>query len=573
MPTIAPSITSVIGLDTNPIDKTAFRNYFVAIESIFAGSGIIRVSAGAPGAGLGVDGDICVDTTNGRLYAAKAAGAWGGYTSLVGAPGSNGSPGTNGTNGVNAGYAYTFDTATAMSAPAAGALRANNATFASVTLLAINVTSADGATLAAAIGTWDGSTTTANRGRLLIKKISAPSNFFEYSISGASTNNTTWYQLAVTPIASNGTIAASDAISIEWRRTGDAGAGAGSVTSITAGSGLSAGGVGAVGGAITGAGTFTVVEAVNAQTGTTYTYVAADHTKLIVRSNAAAMADTLPQATTTFGAGFVFEVVNNGPGVLTITPTTSTIAGQTSLVLSRGDGARLVSDGTNWQLADGPGLRVPSSSVASAATTDIGSAASNRVLISGTTTITSFGTVANQIRFVTLSGALTLTHNATSLILPNGGANIAGAAGDSFTAISDASGNWRVLNYQRADGTALALPTSVVQNNATSAISKGYTLTPNNLGSLSTGTTTLDPTQGNYQYLTLTGSITIAAPSADCAIDVLVTMGAGATAITMSGFTVGASTGSTLTFTSTHKFVLSIRRINGVSTYSWYALQ
>jgi hypothetical protein len=91
----------------------------------------------------------------------------------------------------------------------------------------------------------------------------------------------------------------------------------------------------------------------------------------------------------------------------------------------------------------------PEVTVASAATTDIGASNSEQVAISGTTTITSFGTRANKVRFGRFTGALTLTHNATSLILP-GGANITTAAGDTFTAESDASGNWRVLQYTRA---------------------------------------------------------------------------------------------------------------------------
>jgi len=93
--------------------------------------------------------------------------------------------------------------------------------------------------------------------------------------------------------------------------------------------------------------------------------------------------------------------------------------------------------------------------VASAGTCDIGSAAQQRVRITGTTTITSLGTGANQLRHVLFEGALTLTHNATSLILP-GGANIATAAGDTATFASDGSGNWRCLAYQRADGSVHA---------------------------------------------------------------------------------------------------------------------
>jgi hypothetical protein len=88
--------------------------------------------------------------------------------------------------------------------------------------------------------------------------------------------------------------------------------------------------------------------------------------------------------------------------------------------------------------------------VASAATTDIGAAASYAVKITGTTTITSFGTDGQGPRFIRFTGALTLTHNASSLILP-GGANITTAAGDTCIAIPIPSGaGWYVSNYQRA---------------------------------------------------------------------------------------------------------------------------
>lgn len=97
--------------------------------------------------------------------------------------------------------------------------------------------------------------------------------------------------------------------------------------------------------------------------------------------------------------------------------------------------------------------------VASAATTPIGADnsayASNNITISGTTTITSLGTIAAGIqRDVTFSGALVLTHNATSLILPTA-ASITTAAGDTAKFQSLGSGNWKCLNYQRASGQPL----------------------------------------------------------------------------------------------------------------------
>lgn len=85
--------------------------------------------------------------------------------------------------------------------------------------------------------------------------------------------------------------------------------------------------------------------------------------------------------------------------------------------------------------------------VASAATCDILGAASDFIAISGTATITSLGTGINKIRFVRATGAFTLTHNASSLILP-GGANIVATNGDTFIVISDASSNARIFAYQ-----------------------------------------------------------------------------------------------------------------------------
>ncbi len=88
--------------------------------------------------------------------------------------------------------------------------------------------------------------------------------------------------------------------------------------------------------------------------------------------------------------------------------------------------------------------------VASAATTNIGAATSNNVRITGTTTITSFGTAdAGITRFVRFAAALTLTYNGTSLILP-GGQNILTVADDTAEFLSLGSGNWVCLSYKYA---------------------------------------------------------------------------------------------------------------------------
>lgn len=115
---------------------------------------------------------------------------------------------------------------------------------------------------------------------------------------------------------------------------------------------------------------------------------------------------------------------------------------------------------------------------------------------------------------------------------------------------------------------------AVVQNGTTSLITVGYTITPYNGTTVSTGTFTPVPANGNYQYYTNAGAHTFAVPTADCAIDVLITNTTGAGAVTFtSAFTVSASVGDSLTTTSANKFIISVRRINAVSTYTIKALQ
>lgn len=92
--------------------------------------------------------------------------------------------------------------------------------------------------------------------------------------------------------------------------------------------------------------------------------------------------------------------------------------------------------------------------IASASTCDIGAEPEYRLNVTGTTTITSFGTTANSRKLLRFSDAVTLTYNATTLILP-GAADITTAAGDIFKFASDGSGNWRCVGYTKADGKAL----------------------------------------------------------------------------------------------------------------------
>jgi hypothetical protein len=132
-----------------------------------------------------------------------------------------------------------------------------------------------------------------------------------------------------------------------------AAAGSGTVTSVSPGGGLTSTVTAAApGSAITGAGTLSGAHVVNAQVGTSYAIVDGDRGKMITASNAGAQAYTLAQAgaASAFQAGWFADIKNVGAGILTITPTTSTINGASSLVLWPGQGGRIVSDGANYHV-------------------------------------------------------------------------------------------------------------------------------------------------------------------------------------------------------------------------------
>lgn len=146
------------------------------------------------------------------------------------------------------------------------------------------------------------------------------------------------------------------------------------------------------------------------------------------------------------GRGGSWIVENNTTGSYSVT---CKVSGQTGVTIEQGGASLVYCNGTDIDYGNPPSSTTAEVTVASATTTDILGAASEYIAISGTTTITSLGTGANKIRFVRATGAFTLTHNATSLILP-GAKDIVAASGDTFVAISDASSNVRVHHYQRA---------------------------------------------------------------------------------------------------------------------------
>jgi hypothetical protein len=129
-----------------------------------------------------------------------------------------------GVNGLQPGLLFNFDSATAMADPGNGDFRLNNAAMASVTAAAVDDLSsiAGNPNVSAVVLSWDDSTQTANRGTLLIKKVSAPQNFAAYRVSGASIANAGWTQLALAYVAHAGSFADGDACSVEFSAAANA---------------------------------------------------------------------------------------------------------------------------------------------------------------------------------------------------------------------------------------------------------------------------------------------------------------------------------------------------------------
>jgi len=175
-------------------------------------------------------------------------------------------------------------------------------------------------------------------------------------------------------------------------------------------------------------------------------------------------------------------------------------------------------DGANW-LALGavdaashiwtPPVGGGAASIASATTTDLGSVPQGYLTVTGTTAITGFGSSATlgTSKIIRFAGSLTLTYNATSLILPTA-ANISTAAGDTALAVSLGGGNWVVVAYQRADGTITGqVGTANIANGAvTSSQIAANTITGSNIASSTIPASSLASTTGSGSTVVLSAS-------------------------------------------------------------------
>ena len=230
------------------------------------------------------------------------------------------------------------------------------------------------------------------------------------------------------------------------------------------------------------------------------------------------------------GGGASVSSVSNANGTLTITPTTGSVIA--SLNTTHANTWTVPQTFTNSDLI------LLGSSTGGTTFTSANASASNFTMTvpAATDTLALLGTAQ------TFTAAKTFSSTAN------------------FTGAFQVGGN--VITWPAVATTVAAL------NLANQVVTGGANVVSFSLGTVSSGTTTINCGNGQQQFLTNNGAFTLAAPATDGACNVQITNGASAGVVTFSNFTVNAAyTGAALTTTSGNKFVVSINRANGSSIY------
>ncbi|MFY8095429.1 MAG: hypothetical protein ACOVN0_18275 [Niveispirillum sp.] len=209
---------------------------------------------------------------------------------------------------------------------------------------------------------------------------------------------------------------------------------------------------------------------------------------------------------------------------------TNSVAGVAALatqaeVDARNNTGKIVTPAT---LAEGTGLK--GVDIASASTLTL-PATGDYFHVTGTTGVGAISTrAAGRVVALRFAGAVTITHNATSMILP-GATNITTKADDVLTFVSEGSGNWRCVTGAQAASQAEADARASTAKALTPAVVAGGTgLKGTDIASASTLTL---PTVGDFFHVT--GTTGIGALSARTAGRVVTLRFVGSLVLTSSG--------------------------------------
>lgn len=148
--------------------------------------------------------------------------------------------------------------------------------------------------------------------------------------------------------------------------------------------------------------------------------------------------------------------------------------------------------------------------LASASTVDLGAQLTRNIVITGTTTISSFGATATPDHvpfYVRFAGVLTLT-NGSNLVLP-GAANITTAAGDEMIVTQENSGVWKVISYTVAAAAPYSATPTIIPKTPvalTSQTSVTFTSIPATVNRITLILSAVQNTTNSVQYLVQLGS-------------------------------------------------------------------
>lgn len=245
---------------------TNFAEYTVTSVTVVAGYRTITVTYVA-GAG----------TFNGTTGNTGLSYSFGGTTGLAGSS--------------TISFKHTYSTTTTDADPGAGIFRLNNATISSATQIYMDVLAYDGTDITDYIDSWDDSTNTV-KGTLVLRSQLTPTIWATFNVTGVTTASG-YRKILVTYVDSVGTLPTTTGdIFSSFVRAGDVGADA------------------------------SVTQTINAQTGTTYTFVLADAGKLVTSSNAGTQVLTVPlNATVAYPVGTHIDIAQLGAGLVSIAAT------------------------------------------------------------------------------------------------------------------------------------------------------------------------------------------------------------------------------------------------------------